>query len=148
MRVAFLLLALAVIGIVGVQTFQTGLADAGDDVEIDGETFEPDAGNVTQLEQSDRSGVYYDATVTVTDENGNQSIAGTDYRWNQTNGTITTLAGGNLEGDSQATIDYGYEAPNDTQQGMAALLSQIPTTIGFLLPAGLVLVLLAIVRGG
>jgi gamma-glutamylcyclotransferase (GGCT)/AIG2-like uncharacterized protein YtfP len=147
MRVIFAFLALAVVGILGVQMIQGGLADAGGEVEIDSETFTPDAGNATLLDNSNINEAYYAETVTVRDENGTVVSAGVDYRWNESSGTVTTLSGGELAGDSTATIDYAYQRPTDRQQSFAALLSTIPRVGGLMLLLAPILFLLVIVRG-
>lgn len=107
---AIVVLLLAGVGAINEAAFSVGEPDAFN------ETFTPDAGNVTQLNQSDRSGVEYGESVVVRDENGTLAAENTDYEWNATNGTVTTLSGGILEGDPNATIEYEYRALSDQQQ--------------------------------
>lgn len=146
-RVALAFIALAVIATVAVAGLQAGLESAGENELVVNETFTPDAGNVTQLDESNRTGAYYAENVTVYDENGTEMDAGTDYTWFAGNGTVKTLTGGALEGDSDATITYAYQQTTAEQRQMAALLGQLPRVIGFALPIGALFVLFVFLRG-
>jgi len=146
MRAIFAIFAIAILAIAGVQLFSSSLAASGDQIVVSNETFQPDAGDVTQLEQSNRP-VFYNRSVAVADENGNRSIEGQDYRWIQDNGTVEALPGGNLEGDNSATITYGYRRSADGAEQAAVRLSTIPQTLGLLLPVGAVVFLLVALRG-
>lgn len=142
------LIAIIGIGVVAMAMLggvQAGLESAGDERTVANETFTPDTGNVTVLNESNVDGVYYDDTVTVYDENNTRMQAGTDYEWLDSNGTVRTLGGGDLDGDSSATITYGYSDPSDTQESLATLLAMLPQMLAFALPLlGFLLVLIMI----
>jgi len=133
-RAVVAIFALMVLALVGTYAVDASLENAGENVTNQGESFTPDAGNVTNLTDSHIDGAYYDHEVTVTDENGNPSQNGTDYIWFVRNGTIKTITGGNLDGDTTATIDYGYRLPTDQQRQFATLLALLPQVIAVIIP--------------
>ena len=138
--------AVAVIILGGVAAADAGLGEAGKTKTITNESFAPaDAGNYTALEYSTLDGVQYaDATeITVYDENGTEMIAGQDYDWETSNGTVQTLAGGRLVNDASANVTYGYAAPTQFQRSLAETFggaSDVATTFVFALVVGFVLV--------
>lgn len=146
-RLVIAIIALAILAVVATSGFQAALETAGEDNTITGETWTPDAGNTTTLDNSNIQGAYYNDTVVVRDENGNLSDAGTDYEWNPGNGTVKALAGGNLDGDTSATIHYAYEATTGEQRRMTGMLAAIPQLLGLVLPIGAVLFLFMVVAG-
>jgi hypothetical protein len=146
-RIVLMMIALAVFATVGVAGFQAGLENAGEDQLVVNETWTPDAGNVTTLDESNRDGAYYSENVTVFDENETEMEAGTDYRWFGANGTIKALAGGSLDGDSEATVSYSYQQTTETQRSMATILAAIPQLAGLALPIGALFVLLLFIKG-
>lgn len=110
---------------VGVYAVSAGYESSGQQHSVN-ETFTPDAGNVTSLNQSDLSDVFYAESVTVTTNasgEGPSKLAspGRDYEWYPSNGTLKTLAGGKLDGVSSARILYGYTAPTPAQRGLVQL---------------------------
>lgn len=146
-RIILVFVALAVIATVGVAGLQAGLESAGEDTVISNESWTPDAGNVTTLEESSRAGAYYSHNVTVYDETGAEMDYGTDYIWYSDNGTVKALVGGGLDGDASAKITYGYQQTTAEQRNMAGMLGHIPQFAGLALPLGAVLLLFAIIRG-
>lgn len=148
MRIVIVAFALAVLAIMGLTAVQASLEDAGTDVTVTNETWTPDAGNITTLNDSQINGAYYDDTVTVYDENDTEMTAGTDYEWFPTNGTVKALAGGGLDGDASATITYRYQETTLEQRNIAELLTHVPRTMGMALPVFLVLFFLLALRGG
>ncbi len=141
-------LILAVIAAMGITAIQGGLEEAGDDELVENETFTPSAGSVTTLDDSKQDNTYYDEEVVVRDENGTIVDEGTDYEWFVGNGTIKTLSGGELAGDSSADITYGYQQTTAEQRGIAGALGQMPRVIGLALPLAAVFLVLAAFRGG
>lgn len=129
-RAVVSLILLALVAMVGVYGLQAALADAGDSHQIDNETWTPDAGNWTELEQSNRDGAYYDASVSVYDENDTLVEAGVDYEWNTTNGSVKALTGGELDGDANATISYGFDQTTQEQRDLAGLAAIMPRIVG------------------
>lgn len=133
-RAVVAVLVLILLAATGVAGLEAALETAGDNVVVENETWEPDAGNVTQLSDSNRTGAYYDENVTVYDENGNLSEPGSDYEWFPGNGTVKALQGGNLDGDTSATITYGYQQTTQEQRNLAGMLGLLPQVIGILAP--------------
>jgi len=146
-RVVVVFIALAVLAMVGVSAYDASLAEAGEDFIVTNETFTPDSGNVTNLSESNRGGVYYSDNATVYDENHTRMDYGTDYVWFTDNGTIKTLSGGGLDGDSNATVSYEYQVTTESQRDLTALLGQVPRVFGFALPFGALLFLLYLAGG-
>lgn len=142
MRTALLALALVLVASGGVAGMDAALDDAGPRTDISGETFTPTAGSVQQLDESNRDGATYNETVAVADENGSPSVEGTDYEWFDQNGTIKPLAGGNLAGDSSATVSYAFREPTATQEAFATTFSQIASVLPLV---GVVVLVLAFV---
>lgn len=147
-RLLLAFVAIAILSMAGLAAYEAGLAEAGDDFVATNESWTPDAGNVTALDESNRNGVYYSKNATVYDENGTVMDAGTDYRWITDNGTVKALSGGGLAGDSSAKITYGYEVTTKSQRDIAGTLGQIPRLAGLALPIGALMFLLFLARGG
>lgn len=145
MRAVIAIIALVVLGAMGVWGLEASLASAAEDRTIQNETFTPDAGNVTVLEHSQMNHTWYGDDVTVYDENGTQMTNGTDYQWHPANGTLTTLAGGDLATDSQGKITYSFAQTTEAQRQLAQIPNLIPlvlAVVAFLLPLVLLLKIL------
>lgn len=139
----FVLVIIAVMGIVGIQG---ALMSAGEIVEIEGEGWEPDPGNVTELEHSNLERAYYDDEVAVFDNNDNEMVRDIDYEWFVANGTVKAIEGGDLDGEPQATIDYSFSLTTQEQDEYATLLAQIPRAVGMSLPLFALFILLVFIR--
>lgn len=114
--------AVAVLVLGGVAAADAALANTGKQKVVENETFTPAAaGGHVSLNFSDLDGVRYapETEIQVFDENNTEMIAGEDYDWVRTNGSIQILSGGRLVGDSDATITYGYGAPTTVQRSLA-----------------------------
>lgn len=146
-RAVVALLGLVVVGILAVHGFDAGLATAGDDRAITGEQFTPNAGTVQELENSNRAGVYYDEQVTVINDSSDRMVAGVDYEWYEHNGTIKPLAGGGLDGATNAEIDYTFHVPSDNQRGIADALGVTPFILEMAIPLGGVILVLLFLKG-
>lgn len=145
-------LALFIIAIGGTYGLEAALETAGPDTTVTNETFTPTAGSVTTLDDSNIADAYYNHNVTVYDEadatDGRQEMdAGDDYRWFVGNGTVKPLTGGELDGDANATITYGYALPTQRHEGMTALVSNIPTVLGIIGPLFAFLIFVRVVAG-
>lgn len=138
---------LVVVAMLAAYGFQAALADAGEDYTVVNETFTPGAGTITELENSNLTGGYYDNATEVYDGNGTEMDAGTDYTWLESNGTIRTLAGGGLDGDSEATITYSYQQTSKEQRGIAKALTALGPLVEVGMILGGVMLLLGILRG-
>lgn len=148
MRVILAIVVIAVFAMLAPMGFDAIISENKERTDITNETWTPDAGNITELEDSNLEAAEYDQTVTVHDENDTEMTDGTDYEWFHDNGTVTALKGGDLDGDSSANITYGYDRPPAEQVTMSSILAQIPAVTGMLLPLGALLFLLLLVRGG
>lgn len=123
MRALFVLLAVALLVLVGASAADSALVQAGDEQTVTNETWSPNAGSVTTLDESNRNDAYYDDTVDVWDENGTAMDSEQDYVWYRTNGTIKTVEGGRLAGDSDANITYGYAVTSEVQRDFASVFA-------------------------
>lgn len=140
-------LALIILAISGAYAVEASLESAGDDHTITNESFTPTADTVIALSESNRGRAYYNHNVTVYDDTTTEMDPGTDYTWFVGNGTIKPLSGGDLAGDTSATITYGYQLPSEREQTMATLLSYIPQLLGLFIPAIGLIIFLAFLRG-
>lgn len=113
------LIAVALLVLAGASAIDSTLVQSGDQSSIENETWTPDAGNITILGESQRDGAYYNQTVAVYDENDTEMTANEDYRWFSSNGTVKAIQGGDLDGDSSATITYGYSQTTSEQRGFS-----------------------------
>lgn len=137
MRAVIAIIALVVLGAMGVWGLQVSLMSAAEDTTVQNESFTPDAGNITTLEHSNQDHTWYSENVTVYDENGTLMEYGTDYRWYETNGTLETLAGGGLAGDAFGNVTYAYSQTTEEQRELAEIPNLIPMVLAllvFLLP--------------
>lgn len=145
-RIFLAIIAIVVLSMIAVSGFQAGLENAGTNELVTNETFTPDPGNVTVLDDSQRSGAYYGESVDVY-ENGTEMDSGSDYKWYPGNGTVQAVVGGGLDGDTEAQITYRFQQTTAEQRSMAGLLSHIPRMMGLALPIGGLFVLLLFLRG-
>lgn len=148
MRIVLAFFAIAILSMVAISGIQAGLEDAGEDRQIENETWTPDAGTVTELEESNREGAYYADRVNVYNATGVKVDEGSDYEWFEGNGTVKALTGGELDGESEATITYEFQQTTKEQREMAGMLSHVPQAMGIALPFGALVALLVFARGG
>lgn len=142
------ILVLFVIASVGVVGLESALETAGDDVTIVNETWVPDPGSVTTLNDSNIDGAFYDNETTVFNATGEEVDRGSDYEWFVRNGTVKAVVGGALDGESEATITYGYQETTAEQRRLAGLFGRLPQAIGLIAPVFVLVLLLRILRGG
>lgn len=121
----------------------SGYAQTGVKHHINDETFTPQTGSFVALNLSNHANLTYSENVTVKDENGNLSVEGDDFEWNSSDGTIQALAGGELDGDSSATIDYTVYSQTDTEDRVLDTVTafiDISEWVPLLLLVGLVVI--------
>jgi len=140
----FVLLLVAVGGVYGLQT---ALEDAGENELVVNESWTPNAGSITVLDESERTGAYYANDTVVYGENDTEMDRGDDYEWFDTNGTVKAVVGGDLDGDSTALITYAYQQTTGEQRQLTAMLSNIPTSVGLIFPAFVFVVAILLLRG-
>lgn len=146
-----LLVTLALAFVFGLAMLNTAHVTGSPDTAITNETWIPDAGNITTLEDSNLSRAYYDENVTVYDENETLIEPTGNYTWYQSNGTIKALSGGDLDGDANATISYDYQRASTTSTGIVALFSGLLDSgagVLIVLAAAGILVALKTLAGG
>lgn len=148
MKRALGLIVIALLAVGAVFAFSVTLEASGTDHTVDNESWTPDAGSVTELDNSYRTGAHFSDDVIVRDENGTLASEGEDFSWDSVNGTVTALQGGMLEGDSSATISYAFAQTSQQQRDLAAVLAIVPDVVGALVILVPVLMVLAIIRGG
>lgn len=89
---------------------------------VDSETWTPQTGTPTVLDNSELARADYNDTVTVRNSSGATMTEGSDYTWHETNGTVEALSGGDLDGESSAEIDYGWTGQTKRQERMTDIL--------------------------
>lgn len=143
LRAVIALMAIGIVAMGALVGFNAALADNASLSTVENETWTPDPGNVTTLNESNLDGADYNETVTVRDSSGTEMSNETDYTWFDGNGTVKALEDGGLDGEEEATISYGYERAPEEQVEMAQLMALIPNSVGVLVPIiGLVFLLL------
>jgi len=133
-RIVIAVIALAILGIIAPVALQAALEDTGDRSAVN-ESFTPQSGQVSNLSSSNVEGRFYDAesNITVIDENGAVMAQPEDYFWFARNGTIKTNASGDLAGDSEGFVDYGFVDSDDQARQAADLVAWVPRIMGGLL---------------
>lgn len=135
MRVILTILGIIILSMVGFIAIQGVWQENEELTTIENETFTPaNATNITALNDSNLPAADYNSTVTVRDSTDTVMDNGTDYRWIEHNGTVQTVKGGGLDGESSANITYGYRRPPDDIAGWGWALAHIPKTAGFVAP--------------
>tara|TARA_R100001143_G_scaffold21406_2_gene22644 strand:+ start:6545 stop:7012 length:468 start_codon:yes stop_codon:yes gene_type:complete len=119
-------------------------AVAGEQQVILNETWVPNTAAATNLVQSNLAGVIYDPDPVVK-TNGTTTpkmltVEGIDYKYYNTNGTIQAIAGGQLDGLTDASIDYAYVAPSKAAQQQLIMLAGVIKSLGAILPLLLIVV--------
>lgn len=146
-RAVVAILGIVLVGVIGIYAAQAGLANASEDRTVDNETWTPTVGVVTELDHSNQTGATYGGEVDIWDENGTVMTNGTDYEWYDGNGTVKALAGGGLDGDSTATITYGFQQTSEEQRALAGIVAMLPRALGILIPLLGVALLFAFLKG-
>ena len=119
-------------------------AVAGEQQVILNETWVPNTAAATNLVQSNLAGVIYDPDPVVK-TNGTTTpkiltVEGIDYKYYNNNGTVQAIAGGKLDGLSNASIDYAYVAPSKAAQTQLTMLAGVIQSLGSILPLLLIVV--------
>lgn len=119
-------------------------AVTGEQQVILNETWVPNTATATNLVQSNLAGVIYDPNPVVK-TNGTTTpkvltVEGIDYKFYNTNGTVQAIAGGQLDGLTDASIDYSYVAPSKAAQTQLTMLAGVIQSVGAILPLLLIVV--------
>lgn len=134
-RLIITAVAVALLVAGGVAAVDLGVAETGQQESVSESFTPPTTSGTTVLNQSQLDGVRYFPVenITVTDENGTLMVPSEDFAWDRPNGTVETLAGGRLAGDSSANIEYGYRLTSDTAEGIGGLAGSGFETAGTLM---------------
>lgn len=125
----FMVIILVALIPVGMQsTFQ----ETGNYTTEVNETFTPDPGNVTTLNESNRNDVIYNDTVEVYNSSNYFVEQPNNYTWFEGNGTIKTNSTGALSTEPTANITYSYFATTAEHLLYLDLISLIPLVMPFL----------------
>lgn len=132
--------ALIIMVTAGIYGMQASLEGAGENHTVTNETWTSDPGNVTILDESNRTGAYYadstDVTVyNLTDTGDVEMEPGTDYEWIPDNGTVKALAGGDLDPATDATISYSFQQTTEEQRGLSSMIGLLPQALALAIPA-------------
>lgn len=130
------LVAVALLLVSGVAATSASFQSSGEQTTVEAESFDPDAGNVTALADSNFPNAIYAEDVVVRNTAGARMSPDEDYVWFSSNGTVGTVTGGRLDGESSASITYSYSEPSENSRGIATLLGY-----GFNAASGMILVL-------
>lgn len=147
MRAILALVGIALFALIGIIGMNAALANNTSTTSITDEDWTPDPGNITELNNSNIEGANYSETVEVRRGDSTVMDEGADYEWYQENGTVKAIEGGRLDGEDTASIDYNFTSPPPEQVRMAVTLSQLPASAGIILPFGLLLVFLLLIKG-
>jgi len=120
---------------------------AGEQQLIENETWVPNTATATNLVQSNLAGVIYDP-YPVVKTNGTSTpkiltVDMVDYKFYNSNGTIQAIAGGQLDGLTDASITYKYVAPNKAASVQLTMLANLIQSLGAMLP--LILIVVAVI---
>ncbi|MGB9966117.1 hypothetical protein [Halobacterium hubeiense] len=148
MRAIIAFTAIAIVAVAGVSAFQAAQVNAGQDIVVENETFDPATSPIT-VEEADSTGVYLNDPADETVRNSSDVIMdeGSDYRYHPENGTLVVLSDGRLANDSTGYITYGYQQSSSEQRGLASLLAGQMEVVAGLVFVGIVLLLLATIKG-
>lgn len=148
MRPIIAFAAIAIVAIAGVSAFQAAVTNAGNDVTVENETFDPAASPIT-VDATNETGVYLNEPANETVRNASDVVMepGEDYEYYPSNGSLVVLDGGRLANDSTGYITYGYQQTNSEQRGLASVLAGQLNVVAGLVLVGVVLFLLAAIRG-
>lgn len=139
--------ALIILITAGIYGLEFALADAGDDIVVNNETFTSDPGSVTLLEYSNSDGAYYadsqDVTVYNVSSGADVELEdGVDYEWIADNGTVKSLTGGGLDPATDAKISYSLQQTTAEQRSMAGVLALMPQAFALAIPVFFVILFL------
>lgn len=132
--------ALIIMVTAGIYGMQFALEGAGESYTVTNETFTSDPGNVTLLEESNRTGAYYAdsrdvAVYNITASGDVELEAGVDYKWIADNGTIKSLSGGALDPATDAQISYSFQQTTAEQRELTNLIGLLPAAVALAIPA-------------
>lgn len=130
------LVAVAILLVSGAVATSAAFTESGEQTAVESESFTPDAGNITVLDDSNFPNAIYANDVVVRNSAGARMAPGEDYVWFDENGTVGTVTGGDLDGEQSASITYSYSEPSENSRGIATLLGY-----GFNAASGMILVL-------
>lgn len=149
-RLIVALVALAIIVLAGALAVGNAVDEGGERIDVQNETFNPTVGQPYFVEYANDTNVTLPRAIHVDvriSGSGITMVEGTDYEWDRINGTITPLAGGRLEGENNAEVDYLVRSPVSTQRDVAGIYADVAELGGVLVfVLGIIVVLAALGR--
>jgi len=142
MRLAIGLIAVVLLAAAMPVALSATLDESAEPETAVNETFTPSTGQPVVLDESERDDVLYNRTVTVYDSTDTLITQPNNYTWIQSNGTIDIQRNGQLDGEPSANITYGYAVATEDQVALQGLFSEIPQTLGLIIPVFIVLLFL------
>jgi len=83
------------------------------------------------LNQSYIDRAVYSNTANVVNDTGIQMIAGEDYEWDGTNGTLTVKSD-RLAGEDNVSVSYNYRVQSETESGTVGILTYLLDSAAFI----------------
>jgi hypothetical protein len=122
------LIAIALLVVVGAQAVDQSVRATNPVTTVENESFVPDGGNVTALDDSELANAQYNSTADVYVNDSGTTVAvnsSGNYTWIQDNGTVRTTDQSYLDGFSSANTTYGYVTVSDRQRGLATAIAGV-----------------------
>lgn len=116
LTVVVLAIVVAGFAVAAQSAHENAVKGSQDGTDVVNETWQPTAGSVTQLDNSDEDLVFTDQeNVTVT-QNGTTIQPQGNWTWYESNGTIKTNSSTAMNTSETALINYTYYEPTEQQQ--------------------------------
>lgn len=147
MRLILGLIVLLILAAGATAGYSAVLEDSEIEYNITNESWTPDAGNITTLNNSNLEAADYESTVTVRNQTDALMTEPSDYTWFENNGTILTNTTGSLAGDTTANISYNYTQPPENQVRLASAYSNYAAFLGWAVLLVPVLLLIKFIGG-
>jgi hypothetical protein len=140
MKLATVLVVLALVSSIGLVAVDQALTESASEFAVQDEQFTPQTGTYVQVNVTGSNLRYSsEAEILVEKSNGKQ-VPPSAYRWNATDGTIYTVPGGDLDGESNATITYDVFEPTPVQRNLGESFGSVmgaSSVVLFVIVAGL-----------
>jgi len=147
MRLAIGLIAVVLLAAAMPVALSATLDESAEPETVVNETFTPSTGQPVVLDESERDDVLYNRTVAVYNSSDVLITQPNNYTWISSNGTIDIQRNGQLDGEPSANITYGYADATEDQVALQGLFSEIPQTLGLIIPVFIVLLFLRVLVG-
>lgn len=140
MKLATVLVVLALVSSIGLVAVDQALTESASEFAVQDEQFAPQSGTYVDVNVS-APGLRYSAESDVVVKNSNGTVVPpTAYDWNASDGSIYTVPGGALDGESNATITYDVYEPTPVQRNLGESFGSVmgaSSVVLFVVVAGL-----------